>query len=127
MRLQICSVVLAAALAIGPPATVRAQSVPLHGTIFSASVNVRAGSTVKVATTPASAKFILTQFCAGGAMSLSGATFGFIAAVSGTGATNCASFRRGYALPSNEAIQCTSTNTFGTSAGCSISGIIESQ
>ncbi len=126
MRSGICLVVLACALAVGLPGTVRAQSLPLRGTVVSASTNVAPGATKKVATTPASGKFVLTQFCAGGPMSLAGATFGFIAAVAQTtGASNCVAFRSGYALPSNEVLQCTNLNTLGSSVGCSISGVSE--
>ncbi len=126
MRSRIYLAACAAALAAALPAGVRAQHVPLKGTIVSASTTVGPSNTANIAKTPASGNFILTQFCAGGAMTLSGSTFGFIAAVvSGPGAPNCVTFNRGFALPPNETIRCQNINVVGSNLGCSISAVVE--
>ena len=91
-----------------------AQTVPLHGTIVSASTSVAASSSATVFTTPAHGSFVLTQFCGSGT-TLSGVTFGFIAPA------GCYSFSPGYALPASEVLKCTAG---GSAGACSISGIL---
>lgn len=125
MRKQLYLGILAGVVGLGLLKTAaQAQIFPLVGTVSSASAVVAANSTTPVFTTPASGYFILTQFCGGFGMSVSGNTFGNIAV--GSSDTECNTFNPGYVLPQGETIQCTNPLSGGPS-WCNISGILEKQ
>jgi hypothetical protein len=119
-RLYLSIVALALCIAINNR-TASAQSFPLLGRVISNGTNVSATSTATVFTTPSSRHFVLTQFCGGSSMILSGGTFGNVASL--TTDRLCYSFNPGYAMPQNEAIQC--TNPISGGSWCSISGVSE--
>jgi hypothetical protein len=110
-----------------------AQSLPLVGTLGSASSQIpNKESSVVVTTTPNSGYFVLTQFCVNYGSTLSGSSVGFIAfipqnvlvttAVGGfSNSPFCVIFSPGFPLPHREKLICTS----GGGASCSITWVIE--
>ena len=125
MRGRLCLGILAGVIGFGLLNTAaRAQSVPIIGQIFSASITVAPSGSSAVFTTPSFGHFILTQFCAFTEMDLDGITsFGFIATVGSSSSFSCDSFNPGFALPPSQVLECVNLTT--TASSCSISGILE--